>query len=254
MGPGAGFTNSMGYFLGAWMPEKTPSKSLVTALLFDGTNGDLAKPRVYDISGLGIFEDGSFPSTCYDQGYYQSGYGYVDNYTFIADRFEQRNGLRFGTGNTLDNNQPTFFCAKQHDILETREKRLSANNEEVYVSLSEPYNQDEIVPEEYLDINVEIVMDCPPEENISGKNSGSRLIQNESQLSMDGQRIHIDGTNKDIASVHIFSIDGRSIAAVQGVNASSYEHQFAKPLVPGIYVVHIIYNDHSKEVRKVSIR
>lgn len=252
-GPG-GEKKAFGYFLGAWVPNDDITKSQVATLLFDGNTGGIKRPRLYNFSGQGIFKDGSFPSTSYDHGEYVSGQ-YVQDYTFTADRFEKRNGFQYGTGNTLDNGAPEFFCAKEHSIIDTREKRLSTITEHVYVYDVEKYDVNEIQLEEYPDIKVEFVMECPPEKGAGQKSSLNKVIENNSsELSMDNQHIRIGATGQAITGVHIFSIDGRSIAETQGVNAANYEHQFAKPLVPGIYVIHIIYSDHSKEVRKVSIR
>ena len=142
-GPGdAGQGDSMGYFIGAWIPDNDPNKSLVTALHFDGLNGDLAKPRVYDYTGLGIYKDGSFPSTAYDPGRFGTfSTGFEYNYTFIADRFQERNGFYFGTGNSLVNTDEKFFCTKPTKIIETREKRLHQNKEELYTNLFEPFSR-----------------------------------------------------------------------------------------------------------------
>lgn len=241
----------LGYFLGALVLDKDPSKSKVTSLLFNGIDGSLIKPRVYDISGRGIFEDGSFPSTCYDEGSFYNGY--LNNYTFIADRFEERNGFRFGTGNTLDNNAPNFFCADQHDISEVKGKRLAELKEEISLSKYGDFYANEIELEEHS-VDVQVVMECPPEKGAGKQSSKGQLIQNNSELGMDAQHIRIAASSKAITSVRIFSIDGRTIADIKGVHASNYEHQFAKPLIPGIYVIHIAYDDHSKEVKKVSIR
>ncbi|MFA6060278.1 MAG: hypothetical protein WC756_18905 [Taibaiella sp.] len=251
-GPGdTGYGDSMGYFIGAWIPDNEPLKSQVTALHFDGLNGDLAKPRVYDYSGLGIYKDGSFPNTCYDPGKFTTNFIY--NYTFIADRYEKRNGFHFGTGNSLVNTNEKFFCSKPIEIDKERDKRLHQTNEELYTNVFEPYSPHKIGLEEYP-VDVTVTLDCPAEVITGGKMGKNELMENNSELSMDARHISIGANGKTIASVRVLTIDGRTITDVQGVNSANYEHQFAATLVPGIYVIHITYSDHSLEAKKVSIR
>lgn len=254
-GPGnTGQGDSMGYFIGAWIPDNEPAKSLVTALHFDGLNGDLAKPRVYDYTGLGIYKDGSFPSTTYDPGRFGTfSTGFEYNYTFIADRFKERNGFYFGTGNSLVNTNEKFFCSKPIEILKARDKRLNQTKDELYTSVFGPYNPDNLELEEYL-VDVSVTLDCPAETNTGNKMGNNELMQDNSELSMDARNIRIDANGKVITSVRVLSIDGRTITDVQGVNTTNYEHQFAGTLIPGIYVIHITYSDHSLEAKKVSIR
>jgi hypothetical protein len=250
-GPGdTGYGDSMGYFIGAWIPDNNPLKSKVTALHFDGDNGDLAKPRVYDYSGLGIYKDGSFPSTTYDPGKFTTNFEH--NYTFIADRYEKRNGFHFGTGNSLVNTNDKFFCSAPTEIFEKRQK-LYQTKDELVTNTFGPYTPEKIELEEYF-VEVSVTLDCPAEPGTGGKMGNNELMQNSSELSMDARHIRIDANGKAISSVRMLTIDGRTIADVQGINATNYEHQFAATLVPGIYVIHITYSDHSLEAKKVSIR
>lgn len=253
MGPWPQEGNSMGYFLGAWEPNKDPKKSQLTALHFDGTNGDLAKPRIYDITGIGVYKDGSFPSTCYDPGYFWTSY--VNNYTFIADRLGNKNGFHYGTGNTLVNTPYKFFCSTPHDIKET-DKRLKTIKDELYINKYGPYDPKKIEYKEY-DVPVSVKLDCPAEKDEASKKGarGNKLIPDEtSELTMDATHVLINNNNKEITTVRIFTIDGRAIAETHDINNVRYEQRFNAPLTTGIYVIHIAYTDHSTEARKVSIR
>ncbi|KAA5533511.1 T9SS type A sorting domain-containing protein [Taibaiella lutea] len=253
MGPWPQEGNSMGYFLGAWEPNQDPKKSRLTALHFDGSNGDLAKPRIYDIPGIGVYKDGSFPSTSYDPGYFWTDY--INNYTFIADRLDTKAGFHYGTGNTLINTPEKFFCSTPHDIHET-EKRLKTIKEELDVNKYGPYEPKKIEYKE-IDVPVSVKLNCPAEkEKISEKTgNANKLIHNEnSELTMDGTHILISNDSKEITSVRIFTIDGRSIAEMHDINNVRYEQHFNAPLTSGIYVIHIAYSDRSMETRKVSIR
>lgn len=252
-GPGLGEGNSMGYFLGAWEPDQDPSKSLLTALHFDGSNGDLAMPRLYDIPGIGVYKDGSFPSTSYDPGYYWTSF--VNNYTFIADRLKTKNGFHYGTGNTLVNAPFKFFCSEPHDIKETG-KRLRTIKDELYINEYGPYVPNKIDYKEY-EVPVEVTLDCPAEKNNAARGVGKsdKLIHDESsELSMDATHIKIGADNKNITAIRIFTIDGRIVNETRNINKTHFEQYFTQPLTRGIYVVHVTYSDYSTEARKVSIR
>lgn len=67
------------------------------------------------------------------------------------------------------------------------------------------------------------------------------------------QNYYLTASGKTMASVSIYSIDGRQVVPAQNVNGNTYDKQFASWLVPGICVVKILYTDHSEEARKVSI-
>ncbi len=248
---GPGINSGMGYFLGAWMPYARPGDSRITALHFDGTNGDLAKPRVYSMSGVGILEGGSFPNTCYDNGELVNG-AFVNNYTFIADRKGVRNGFQFGTGNGMANTEEKSFCAEPYEIIETREKRLTPISDVLDVSEVGPFNGVPVGLQQH-EIMVSVKQDCPVKKSAIGRLDTSLLDAN-STLSADLQHIRIDATGKAITSLRILSIDGRTITEVQNMNTYNYEHRFVPLLAPGIYVVHIGYSDHTTEAKKVSIR
>lgn len=249
---GPGVNSGMGYFLGTWMPYDKPGDSRITALHFNGVNGDLAKPRVYNMSGVGVFTGGGFPSTSYDPGEWVNN-AFTNNYTFIADRKGVDNGFQFGTGNTLVNTEEKLFCTEPYEILETREKRLTAISDNLDVSQMEPFEVGPIELQQ-LEIMVGVKQDCSVKKNAIGQKVDQALLEGNSTLSADVQHIRIDATGKAITAVRILSIDGRTITEVQNMNTYSYEHQFATLLVPGIYVVHIGYSDHSAEAKKVSIR
>jgi hypothetical protein len=252
MGPWDQEGNSMGYFLGAWEPNKDPKKSQLTALHFHGNNGDLEMPRLYDITGIGVYKDGSFPSTTYDPGTYWSGY--VNNYTFIADRLESKNGFHYGTGNTLVNQPYKFFCSEPRDIKET-EKRLKTIKDELYVNKYGPYKPKKIEYKEY-DVPVSVKLDCEAEKTkVSKKGGYGNLIFDEnSEVAMDATHLLINNNNKEITAIRIFSIDGRAISETRNINNVRYEQHFNTPLTSGIYVIHIAYSDHTTEAKKMSIR
>jgi hypothetical protein len=247
---GSDSEDGMGYFIGAWLRGTKPADSRVTALHFNGANGNLGKARIYDISGQGIFKGGSFPSTTYDKGYFAGTFH--NNYTFLADGFPKRNTFRFGTGNTFADVNDKFFCSDPYEVPKVEEKRLNTVTEVPKVTKLDEFMASEVVLEEY-NIGVEVVMNCPPEKGSLGKESGSQLTE-ESKVSMDARHIRIAAPGRTINALRVLSIDGRTMTDVQGFNTSSYEHRFNTPLAPGIYIVHIVYNDHTVEARKVSVR
>lgn len=245
--------NSRGYFLGAWEPNSDAKKSLLTALHFDGSNGDLSLPRVYDIPGIGVYKDGSFPSTSYDPGAYWTDY--INNYTFIADRLDTKAGFHYGTGNTLVNTPEKFFCSTPREIYE-RDKRLKTIKDELKVNKYGPYEPKKIEYKEY-DVPVSVKLDCPAEKEKISKKIGNagKLIQSEnSELAMDATHIVLNNNSKEMAAIRIFTIDGRVIADARDIHNVRYEQQFSTPLTAGIYVIHITYSDHTTEAKKVSVR
>jgi|GEM_PF-3260871 len=253
---GPGVPASMGYFLGAWMPDEKPENSLVTALYFDGDNGDLAKPRVYNMSGAGVLEkNGAIPNTCYDPGDFVSGLGYVNNFTFITDNPEKKHTFRYGTGNTFLNvNDELFFCAKPIGVNKVKGK-LVTEPEQLDISLTNQFEAGKIELEPYYGIEVKAFLDCPAEKDtpLQGRTGGIQPDNGSIAVQMDARQIRIEG-KKTIASLRVLSIDGRVIAEAQNVQSATYDHYFGQQLARGMYVVQLVYTDHSSEARKVSIR
>lgn len=231
----------MDYFLAAaHFPGDANKDGHIASLHYNALNGDLNKPNIYNQSGIGVHKDGGFPNTTYDPG---------TNYTFIADRFNQENGFKFATSNASNDE---IKCTKPVPVKEFRNK-LKELQDDINVETYETYNAHELEMVEVADISVDIVKECD-EEQRGGKQGGKEMLTGSSELQMNATGIRVTATGKMITSLRLISIDGRLVAETQHINSSSYKQQFSATLVPGIYVVSIVYDDQSTENRKVSIQ
>lgn len=214
----------------------------VTTLHYDPLSGDMKRPNVWYMSGIGINRAGGFPNNTYDPQY---------NYTFIADRFNQEHGFKFGTGNTIDNSVMSCIKLYKFEVARNtlRELRTGLNT-----STDGPFTARSLNMIKVNNIRVAVVPECTTEQRGLAQDNAQGLLPAASTLAMDAEHLQVAHTGKTIASLRLLSIDGRLIADVRNVNSSNFRQEFTQRLVPGIYIVNISYADHSTEARKVSVR
>lgn len=232
----------MDYFIAtANTPNINDPEGHVTTLHYDALNGNMMKPNIYNFSGIGVNKGGGFPNTTYDP---------VNNYTFIADRFKQEHGFKFGTGNPTSSE---IKCTELYPVKEIKNK-LKEIPEEMYIGTFDIYDAHELGMEK-VDISVDIVKECKEEQRgAAPQELNTLLTASSSTVQMNNDRVRIDANGKTITSLRVFAIDGRLVSDVNNINSTSYEQQFKTALVPGVYMLKISYNDKSSEVRKVSVQ
>ncbi|PSK89529.1 hypothetical protein [Taibaiella chishuiensis] len=229
----------MDYFMATThFPGDANSDGHVTSLHYDAFNGNLNKPNVYNLSGIGVQKDGGFPNTTYDPH---------NRYTFIADRFNRLNGFKFGISNaSYDGEIP---CTKPVSFREFKND-LSEKLDDMHIEEYGPFDAESIEMAE-AEITVDIVEECNVEQR--GAATNSNLLQGSSNLYMDATQLRLEATGKTISAMRVLSIDGRLIAEQHNLNSNRYEQHFNTPLVPGIYVISLEFADHSRENRKISV-
>jgi hypothetical protein len=215
----------------------------ITTLHYNAFNGAMSRPNVWNRSGIGINNGGGFPNCANDPG---------DNYTFIADRFNQKNGFKFGTGNAFDTTG--MPCTEQYELKEAN-NTLKEFPDQMNVENHGSYNALPLNMLAVADIRVEVIEECSDQQrNAVQENTPSLLKEANSTLVMNAGLLRIAAQGKTIASLRLLSVDGRLVAEARNINSSCFQQQFAQALVPGIYIVNISYTDHSTEVRKVGIQ
>ncbi|PSK89530.1 hypothetical protein [Taibaiella chishuiensis] len=230
----------MNYFMAAtYLSDDVKATGYVTSLHYNTANGDLTKPYRYNMSGIGIQRDGGFPNTTYDP---------YTNYSFIADRFNQLNGFKLGVSNasTVGN----IACTEQTALTELSNK-LTERGDDMTVEEFGVYTATPITMKPINDIEVKIIEECNVEQR--GTATNGNLLQGGSNLYMDATQLRLEATGKTISAIRVLSIDGRLIAEQHSLNSNRYEQYFNTPLVPGIYVISLVYADHSRENRKISV-
>lgn len=238
-GHGTKAGGGMDYFMAATHFSGDSDKGgHVTSLHYNAFNGDLRKPNVYNLSGVGVMKGGGFPNATYDPN---------NKYMFIADRFNQLNGFKFGIS---DATAEEVACTKPVAVKEER-NTLKEKKDEMDVASYETYDAPELEMVVVSDISVDIIAECSTEQRATAKSS---LSSSESKLYVGAERMRIEASGKTIAALRLYTIDGRLITNAQQVNNSNYEQQFNTPLTPGLYIINIAYTDHSRETRKVSVQ
>lgn len=231
----------MDYFIGvAHIPGVDDPEGRITTLHYDAANGNMMKPNIYNLSGIGVNKGGGFPNTVYDPLY---------DYTFIADRFKPEHGFKFGTGNAIN---PEIKCTKHYDLKEI-EARIIEKEDEMKIT---EFDSIKVKKFELKKVGIEVSIneECK-EEQRPGGDQGIAQLPVSSELLMDANQLKVNaGNERVIASLSVYSIDGRQVSNAQHVNSGSYKTYFSVPLTPGIYMLKITYDDRSTEVRKVSIR
>jgi hypothetical protein len=241
-GHGTKGNNGLNYFVTvAHHNDFGDPEGRITTLHYDPLSGAMKRPNVWYMSGIGINKAGGFPNNIYDPPY---------NYTFIADRFNQEHGFKFGTGNTLDNS--VMSCIKLYKLQEVR-STLRESRTELNTSTKGPFTARSLNMVKVNDIRVDVFRECLTEQRGLAQDNAQSQLTAAGTLMMDAEHLQVAHTGKTIASLRLLSIDGRLVADIPKVNSNNFRQEFTQRLVPGIYIVHISYSDHSTEARKVSI-
>ncbi len=239
-GHGTKAGGGMDYFMAAThFPGDANTDGHVTSLHYNAFNGDLNKPNVYNLSGIGVQKGGGFPNTTYDP---------LNKYTFIADRFNRLNGFKFGISDA--SNDGEIPCTKPVSVKEIKNE-LHEKMDDLHIEEFGPFEAHPIDMAEVSDITVDIVEECNTEQR--GTAGNNKLLQDGSKMYMDATQLRLEATGKTITAIRVLAIDGRLIAEQRNLNSSRYEQYFNTQLTPGIYVISLEYADHSRENRKVSI-
>lgn len=233
----------MHYFIAAVQQEEVPNDNgYITTLHYNALNGIMSKPNIYNLSGIGVNDNGGFPNT--------TGNASAD-YTFVADRFNRKNGFKFGTGNAADTNG--MPCTELHELKEAN-NLLVETVDGMNVTTFSVYNALPIELVKAENISVNVYSECDVQQRPGIQENTKALQQASLSLVMNTTSLRMEAAGRTIASMRLLSIDGRMLSEAAAINSSSYQQQFNNSLIPGIYLVQIRYTDNSTEVRKVSVQ
>lgn len=242
-GHGTKGEDGMHYFIAAAQNQEiVGDNGYITTLHFNALNGSMNKPNIYNLSGIGVNGNGGFPNTTPNAS---------ADYIFIADRFNQKNGFKLGTGNSAATG--AMPCTELHELKEAN-NLLVETVDRMNITTFDAYNALPITLVKAENISVAVYNECEVQQRPGIQENAKALQQGSLNLMMNTTSLRMEAAGKLIASMRLLSIDGRLVSTAAGINSGSYQQQFNNSLTPGIYLVQIRYTDNSTEVRKVSVQ